>query len=186
MGRVLPLLVLMISLTWAGRAMADPLPPETELRRAQVVRTTALVSGAAVGAAVGLGIVSGDDLFAPGADPKVIGWVKAGGVSTQIAASTWATWWFADVQLRKRRGPWRSIGWGVLYAMGAGAMSFGSGFGTTLTIGWLTDTIQVGEVVDRWWTIIPMNYGVSSAMGAFTCIPVGLLAGPGISLAMRF
>jgi hypothetical protein len=139
-----------------------------------------------VGAGLGLGIVTGPDLFHSGADPRAVRWVQLGGVGIQTVSSTWATWWFADVQLRKRRGPWRSLGWGVLYGMAAGAMSFGTGFGSTLTLGWLTDTIRVGEAVDRWWAIVPMNYGVSSAMGAFTCIPVGLLASPAISLTMRF
>jgi hypothetical protein len=179
-------LALVLALAWTGPARADGLDAELAHRRARNIRITAAGAGALVGAGLGLSIVTGPDLFHSGADPRVVRWVQVSGVGIQTLSSTWATWWFADVQLRKRRGPWRSLGWGVLYGMAAGAMSFGTGFGSTLTLGWLTDTIRVGESVDRWWKIIPMNYGVSSAMGGFTCIPVGLLASPAISLTMRF
>lgn len=186
MRRLLFLATLTAAMAWGSPVLAGGLAPELEQKRARTIRITAAASGAVAGVGVGLATVTSPDLFEPGADPAVVHWVQAGGLSTQIAASTWATWWFADVQLRKRRGPWQGLGWGVLYAMAAGAMSFGTGCGTTLTLGWLTDTIRVGEVVDAWYKVIPLNYGVTSLGGAVTCIPVGLLAGPGISLAMRF
>jgi hypothetical protein len=186
MRSLLTLLLLLCTVAWSTPARADALDPELAQRRARTIRTAAFASGAVVGAGLGVSIVMGPDLFHPNADPRAVRWVQVTGAGVQIASSTWATWWFADVQLRHPRGPWRSLGWGTLYAMAAGAMSFGTGFGTILTMGWLTDTIRVGESVDAWYKIIPMNYGVGSLGGALTCIPVGLLLGPAISLRMRF
>lgn len=183
MRRLLPLFCsLALLLPMAARGQDLPVDPQ----RARAVRWTAAGAGAAVGAGIGLATVTDEGLFRPGADPVVVRWVSVGGVGAQTLSSTFATGWFADTVLRHPRRPWRSIGWGMLYGMAAGAMSYGLGFGTLVTLGWATDTVSVGEVVDHWYIMLPLNYGAGGFLGATTCIPVGALLAPTIAWTMRW
>ncbi len=186
LNRASPLALLLATALWLAPGLARGQTMQADPDRARAVRVTALVSGALVGAGIGVGTVADGEIFDAGASPGAVRWVSIGSTGVQTLSSAWATLWFADVTLRHPRGPWRNIGWGILYGMAAGAMSYGTGFGTLMTLGWATDTISVGEVVDRWWKVVPLNYGVGSGMGAIACIPVGALLAPSISLTMRW
>jgi hypothetical protein len=176
MPRLLCLLCLLLlpSLARAGEA-----------ERARAVRWTAASLGAVTGVGITLAEITDEGFFAPGASKGARIATASTGFTVQTAASTFATWWFADRCLKRRKGPWRSIGWGVLYGSAAGAMSFGTGLGTTLAVGWATGAVEM-RGLQAWYQAIPLGYWSGTVLGGVACIPVGAVLAPTISLTMRF
>jgi hypothetical protein len=156
-----------------------------EAERARGVRVTAAAVGAATGLGLGLAMVDAATLHAPGVTPGERVALVVPTLTVQTAASTWATWWFADRCLHRHKGPWRSIGWGVLYGSAAGAASFGSGLATFVTLGQVTGTLDSGSR-DTWWKAGGAGLWGGSVLGGLYCIPVGALLAPAISLTMRW
>ena len=177
--RAFRILLVLLAL-WVPSAAAA-----TDSQRARAVRFAAAGLGAATGVWVALATSEGGAVIEPGTPRGTRIAFMTSHIAVQTASSTWATWWFADVCLRHPRGPWRSIGWGVLYGMAAGAMSFGTGFTTFIVAGWATGALRTGDF-DRWWEVVGSGLLVGNAGGAITCIPVGALLAPIISLTMRF